>query len=147
MAIARATYARQHRHGPRILFGSQNVTYFCACAFRIAAHRRLVAAMIASLPAALSLRFFLTGVGAATLAVCDLASCWFSAHRFRWAALILARVAADTRRVLFAGAAPFGEPPLIICRMSAIWASIRFFCSIKPSMAAVNTSLLSRLAI
>ena len=130
------------------MFGSQNVIYFFDCAFRIAAHRRLVAAMIASLPAALSLRFFLTRNGAATLAVCDLASCWFSAHRFRWAALILARVAADTRRVLFAGAAPFGEPPpLIICRMSAIWASIRFFCSIKPSMAAVNTSLLSLVAI
>jgi hypothetical protein len=122
---------------------SQRYLYFCACAFRVAAHRRLVAAMIASLPAVLSLRFFLTGVGGATLAVCDLNSCWVSAHRFRWAALILARVAADTRRVLFAGAAPFAEPPVIICRISAIRASIRFFCSMKPSMAAVNTSLLS----
>jgi len=103
--------------------------------------------MIARLPAALSLRFFPTGVGAATLAVCDRAACWASAHRFRWAALILARVAAETPRVLFAGAAPFAEPPLIICRMSAIWASIRFFCSMKPSMAAFNTSLLSLVGI
>src|SRR5262249_25159431 len=98
-------------------------------------------------PAALSLRFFLTGIGAARLAVCDLDSCWVSAHRLRWAALILARAAADTRRTFFAGAARFAEPPLIICRMSAIWASIRFFCSMKPSMAAVNTSLLSLLDI
>ena len=85
--------------------------YFCACAFRIAAHRRLVAAMIASLPAVLSLRFFLTGVGGATLAVCDLDSCWVSAHRLVWAALNLARVATGTRCVLFAEVAPFAEPP------------------------------------
>jgi hypothetical protein len=113
----------------------------------MAAQRRFVAATIARLPAALNFRFSLRGVGAATADIFDPASRRVLAHRFRWAAAILARTAADIPRLFLVGGAPFGEVPPNICRSSAIRASIRLFCSIKPSMAAVTTALLNLVGI
>ena len=73
-----------------------------ACAFRNAAQRRFVASMIAFRPAALSFRFFRAGATEDPAPVCFLVS----AHLFRWAAAILARAAADIRRLTGVGALP-----------------------------------------
>ena len=96
--------------------------------------------MIARLPAAESFRF---GFGASGAACCFLDS----AHRFRCAAAIAALPALLIfRRPREGGseaaAAGFG-PPSSICRISAIWASIRFFWISNPSIAAVRISVVS----
>src|ERR1017187_4924869 len=96
--------------------------------------------MIARLPAAESFRF---GLGASGAACCFLDS----AHLFRWAAAIAALPALLIFRRLREGgsegvAAGF-EPPSSICRISAIWASIRFFWISNPSIAAVRISVVS----
>jgi hypothetical protein len=67
-----------------------------ACAFRNAAQRRFVASMIAFRPAALSFRFLRAGAAGGAVPPCFLAA----AHRFRCAAAILARAAADIRCVI-----------------------------------------------
>jgi hypothetical protein len=107
-------------------------------------HRRFVASIIVFRPAALSLRFLRTG---ADVLSDPAPPALFAAHLFLCAAAILARATADIRRRFVVGAdelAPFlSEPPLNICRSSAICALIRFFCSSKPSMAAVISSQLS----
>jgi len=84
------------------------------CAFRSAAQRRFVAAMIALRPAALSVRFL--RAGAAGEAACFLAA----THLFRWAAAILARAAADIRRLLGADAVLSVALGFNIWRSSAI---------------------------
>jgi hypothetical protein len=109
-----------------------------------AAHRRFVASIIAFRPAALSFRFLRTGEDV----VSDVDTiARFAANLFRCAAAILARAAADIRRRFVMDAeeaAPsFAGPPLNICRSSAICTLIRFFCSSKPSIAAVISSRLS----
>jgi len=110
---------------------------YLGCTFLRAAHRRLVASMIASRPAALNLRFVRTaGLAGAVAPVSPRAL----AHLSRCAAAILARAARDIRRRFFgAGAAPL-LAGLSIWRSSAIWASIRFSCSSKPAMAAERIS-------
>jgi hypothetical protein len=95
--------------------------------------------MIAFRPAALSLRFLRAGAMAEAAPDCFLDS----AHRFLWAAAILARAAADIRRFLGAGAVLSVVRGLNIWRSSAIWVLSRFFCSSKPAMAAVTISVLS----
>jgi hypothetical protein len=112
--------------------------------FRAAAQRRFVAAMMARRPAALSLRFFLTGAVDAPLEFFRAA-----AHRCRCAAAILARAAADILRRAFlgGGAAPSVALPVSCCRSSAILSLMRFFCSSKPSMAAVRMSVVSLVGI
>ena len=119
---------------------SGGIRGYVAFAFRSAAQRRFVAVMMARRPAALSLRFFLSGAAGASLAFFRDA-----AHRLRWAAPILARAAADIFRFAFfgGGVAPSVDPPVRSCRRSAILALMRFFCSSKPSMAAVRMSLVS----
>jgi hypothetical protein len=113
-------------------------------AARTASHRRFVASIIAFRPAALSLRFLRAG---AEVLPDSEPAVRFAAHLFRCAAAILARAAADIRRRLVVGAddsAPsLLAPPLNICRSSATCPFIRFFCSSKPSMAAVISSRLS----
>jgi hypothetical protein len=92
--------------------------------------------MIAFRLAALSLCFLRAGaVGAA--------ACFFdAAHLFRWAAAILARAAADIRRLLGAGVVLSVVLGLNIWRSSSIRALSRFFCSSKPAMAATMISVL-----
>jgi hypothetical protein len=103
------------------------------CAARTAAHRRLVASMIAFRPAALILRFLRTG---ADVPSDPAPPARLAAHLFRCAAAILPRAAADIRRRFLVGrddsAPSLLAPPLNICRSSAICAFIRFFCSSKP---------------
>jgi hypothetical protein len=103
--------------------------------------------MIRRFPAALSLRFFRAGAGTASDALPD----WFleAAHRFRCAAAIRRRAAADILRLGLeaSGVVPSVEGPFDICRRSAIWASIRFFCSSKPARAAVRISVVSFVAM
>jgi hypothetical protein len=103
-----------------------------ACAFRNAAQRRFVASTIALLPAALSFRFLRAGAASEGVPAC-----------FLWAAAILARGAADIRRLLGAGALPSVSLGFNIWRSSAIWALSRFFCSSKPAIAAATISVLS----
>jgi hypothetical protein len=100
----------------------------------------LFAAMMARRPAALSLRFFLSGAAGAAPD-----SFRAAAHRLRCAAPILARAAADILRLPFCcgGVAPSVTLPVRCCRSSAILALMRFFCSLKPSMAARRMSLVS----
>jgi hypothetical protein len=116
-------------------------------AARTTAHRRFVASIVAFRPAALSFRFLRTGTGVLS----DPAPARFAAHLFRWAAAILARAAADIRRRFVVGADD-SDPsllglPLNNCRSSAICVFIRFFCSSKPSMAAVIRFRLSFVGI
>jgi hypothetical protein len=108
--------------------------------FRNAAQRRFVASMMALRPAALSFRFFRAGAADEAAPACFLAS----AHLFRCAAAILARAVADILR-LFVGACPAPSAAAEPCvfRSSAIWASMRVFCSSKPAMAAATISVLS----
>jgi hypothetical protein len=100
--------------------------------------------MIAFRPAALSLRFLRAG---ADVLSDPAPPARFTAHLFRCAAAILARAAADIRRRLVVGAEDSAPsllaPPLNICRSSATCPFIRFFCSSKPSMAAVISARLS----
>jgi hypothetical protein len=70
------------------------------CAARTAAHRRLVASMIAFRPAALILRFLRTG---ADVPSDPAPPARFAAHLFRCAAAILPRAAADIRRRFLVG--------------------------------------------
>jgi len=84
------------------------------CAFRRAAQRRFVASMIAFRPAVLSLRFLWAGE------VGEAASFLDAAHLFRWAAAILARAAADIRRLTGVGALPSVAVGFNIWRSSAI---------------------------
>ncbi|HEY1219366.1 MAG: hypothetical protein ABSE42_05205 [Bryobacteraceae bacterium] len=111
-----------------------------AASARLAAQRFLVAAMMARLPAAESFRF---GFGATGAASCFLDS----AHLFRCAAAIAALPALLILRRLregdSEGAAVGLEPPSSICRISAIWASIRVFWISNPSIAAVRISVVS----
>jgi hypothetical protein len=106
----------------------------CVClADLIAAQRRLVASMILFLPAALSFRF---GSGASRVADADGdADCLFdSAQRFRWASPIRFRAAALIFRFRFCGSVAVPgpvRPTASICRISAIWASIRPFLGFK----------------
>jgi hypothetical protein len=125
----------------RTLPSPEKGTCYLARAFRKASHRRLVASMIAFRPAALSLRFFRGG--AAFAAAPD--SFLRLAHLFRWAAAMRARAAADILRCcLPAPASPFSAfVPWRRLRNSAICSSIRLFCSSKPSIAALRTSLVS----
>ena len=98
--------------------------------------------MIARLPAALSLRFFLAGAGTAAQALLD--SFLEAAHLLRCAAAIRRRAAADIFRLglTASGVAPSMGLPFSICRSSAIRSLICFFCCSKPSIAAVRISVL-----
>ena len=93
--------------------------------------------MIDLRPAALSFR--LLRAGARDEAPPD--SFLDAAHLFRWAAAILARAAADIRRLTGVGALPSAALGLNIWRSSAIRALSRFFCSSKPAMAATKISV------
>jgi hypothetical protein len=99
-----------------------------------------VASVIALRPAALSFRFLRTGAVDEVAPACFLAA----AHLFRWAPAILERAAADSLR-LFVGARPEPSARAEPCmfRSSAMWASMRSFCSSKPAMAAATISELS----
>jgi hypothetical protein len=72
-----------------------------------------------------------------------------AAHLALCAAAILFLAAADILRLGLAapGVAPSVDPPVNICRRSAIWASIRFFCSSKPARAAVRILVVSFVAM
>jgi hypothetical protein len=99
--------------------------------------------MMALRPAALSFRFLRAGAEDGTAAR-PLAA----AHLFRWAAAILARAAVDILR-LFVGARPEPSARAEPCmfRSSAMRASMRFFCSWKPAIAAATISVLSFVGI
>src|ERR1017187_4277687 len=113
---------------------------FAAAPF--AAQRFFNAATIAALPAALSLRFVLGATGD------DGADPFLdSAHRFRWASPMRFRAAALIFRRLPLGTAGVAAvavgPPWSMARSSAIWVSIRLFCSSNPRMAALRISAVS----
>src|SRR5208283_24875 len=128
--------------------GARDAPYFdsaAAClavSARFAAHRFLVAAMMARRPAAESFRFGF-GAGAAAGFFLD------SAHLFRCAAAIAALPALLILRRLregdgFSEATAAGAGlPSSSCRISAIWASIRAFWISNPSIAAVRISVVS----
>jgi hypothetical protein len=114
-----------------------------AWVFRNAAQRRFVASMIAFRPAALILRFFRAGVVDEAGPDCFLDA----AHLFLWAVAILARPAAEIRRLTGVGAVPSGVLGFNIWRSSTIRALSRFFCSSKPAIAAAMISVLSFVAM
>jgi hypothetical protein len=99
--------------------------------------------MMARRPAALSLRFFLTGAAGAPPDSLRLP------NRCRCAAPILARAAADILCLVFfcGGAAPSFVFPVSMVRSSAILTLMRFFCSSNPSTAAVRMSVVSLFGI
>jgi hypothetical protein len=126
-------------------------TYFAvwAAAARIDAQRFLVASLILFRPSGLIFRFAFFATGLAVLtAVLD--SFFSAAHLFRCASPIRFRAAALILRRLRTGSdVPVGSelPPVINCRSSAIWVSMRFFCASNPSMAAAIMSLFSFVGI
>src|ERR1035437_9644443 len=106
------------------------------------AQRFFVAATIAALPAALSLRFgFATSGATGDGGPGDF---FDAAHLFRCAsAMAFLPAALIFRRLRFGAsgvAAVSVGPPSSMARSSAIWASIRRFCCSKPSTRAVIIS-------
>src|SRR6266550_9060239 len=120
------------------------------------AHRFLVASIIRFLPAALSLRFLVSGLAGASF------GCFTDAQRFCCAALIRARVAALNLRLFRAGGALAGEaavaaiaaalggrplrrtPIPSMDRTCCICSSIFRCCASNPVSAAFSTSLFNR---
>ena len=116
-----------------------------AASARFSAQRLLVASLIAFLPAALSFRFCLAGLGA-TSDDAGSASPLILAHLAFCAAAILRRPAAliFLLRAEVPDSAPGSAlPPFSSWRSSSIWESIRRFRDSKPSMAAWMISAVS----